>query len=38
MKSLRHRCEHLHRWLMVWAQVLMGELIAVTKPTTDFRR
>gem|GEM_PF-2664693 len=38
MKFLRHECEHLQRWLMVWTQVLMGELIAATKPATDFRR
>lgn len=38
MKSLSRRCESLHRWLTIWAQVLMGELIAATKPTTDFRR
>lgn len=38
MKSLRDGCELLHRWLAIWTQVLMGELIATTKPTTDLRR
>lgn len=38
MKYLRHGCELLHRWLTMWEQVLIGELIAATKPATDFRR
>jgi hypothetical protein len=31
--------EFLHNaWLIAWRQVFVGELIAVTKPRTDFRR
>jgi len=25
-------------WFRVWSQVFVGELIAATKPNTDFRR
>lgn len=38
MKSLSRRCESVRRWLAIWAQILMGELIAATNPATDFRR
>ena len=38
MEFLSRAGSHFYRWLEVWMQVLMAELIAATKPSTDFRR
>ena len=39
MKILKQLREFLSgAWLRMWGQVLAGELIAVSQPSTDFRR
>jgi hypothetical protein len=38
MRVLRRLREVLHNALEMWSLILVGELIAVNKPRTDFRR
>jgi hypothetical protein len=33
-----NRIRELHDWLVAWSHALVGELIALSQPRTDFRR